>query len=166
MKVDKKSAPSFHAGKREIREASPQQNLDDQTEEQKAGVAQFQDALDEEFKIEKDVPEPDSKVLGTTSNTDVQDSISKQELEKHILQFPIPPGHTQQIVILLNLSPKGFFDQYLADDAPFWLGKFYEDKGEKKVENGQWADPAEDEKVYLGNNDIQVKKLRPHFVEI
>jgi hypothetical protein len=39
---------------------------------------------------------------------------------------------------MLNISPKGYWDQYLDDNSPFWLGKFYEQKGELKIENGQW----------------------------
>jgi len=77
-----------------------------------------------------------------------QDSISKQELENHIQAHPIPAGHTQQVLILLGLSPQGYFDLYLADNAPFWLGKFYEMRGEKKIENGEWLDPTDEEKVY------------------
>ena len=65
------------------------------------------------------------------------------------------------------MSPKNYYAQYLADDAPFWLGKFYEDKGEKKVEHGTWAEPStEEEKQYLDNKNIHVKSFRKHFVEI
>ena len=72
------------------------------------------------------------------------DKITKQELEQHMTDtYPILPNHTLSAIILLNLSPKGYWDQYLDDNAPFWLGKFYEQKGEKRIENGEWTEPEE-----------------------
>ena len=41
--------------------------------------------------------EPDSKAQSAQNNQDanVQDGISKQELEKEISKFPMPSGHSQ-----------------------------------------------------------------------
>lgn len=51
-------------------------------------------------------------------------------------------GHNPSTQVMLNISPKTYWDQYLDDNSPFWLGKFYEQKGELKIENGHW-EPVE-----------------------
>ena len=38
-------------------------------------------------------------------------------------------------------------------NARFWLGRFYEQRGEKKIENGEWIDPEENDKIYQ-NSDM------------
>lgn len=40
----------------------------------------------------------------------------------------------------LNMNPTTFWDLYLKDDAQFWMGRFYEVRGEKKIEDGTWED--------------------------
>lgn len=44
----------------------------------------------------------------------------------------------------INLSPAVFWDKYMATGAEFWLGNFYEQRGEKIIEQGEWAEPAND----------------------
>lgn len=56
----------------------------------------------------------------------------------------------------------------MSQDAPFWLCKFYEEKGEKKVEYGEWVDidSLEDKSYIEANPALSFKKVRAHFVEI
>ena len=69
---------------------------------------------------------------------------------------------------MINISPKVYWDQYLDDNSPYWLGKFYEQKGELKIENGHWepVENLEDQSYIIANPDIKFLKARKHFVEI
>jgi len=77
------------------------------------------------------------------------DYISKSDLEAAASQLPVPENHVEYFRLCLNLPPSGFWDKYLDTDAEFWIGKFYEMRGEQNLEHGEWAEPAtEKDKKY------------------
>jgi hypothetical protein len=59
-------------------------------------------------------------------------------MDEQINKFKMMPGHQVSAQIMLNISPKVYWDQYLSEDSEFWLCTFYEWKEEKKIEHGQW----------------------------
>ena len=85
-----------------------------------------------------------------------------------MVQYKMLPGHQLSTQVMLNISPKGYWDNYLEQDSQYWLGKFYEWKGELKIEHGQWEpiENLEDQSYITANPDIKFLKARKHFVEI
>ena len=80
-------------------------------------------------------------------------------------------GHTLVATIFMNLSPNEFWDKYWSQDAELWIGKFYTEKGEKRVENGEWVTPQTDEeKKYhekaADSSSLVIQQYRKTFVEI
>lgn len=71
----------------------------------------------------------------------------------------------------VGLSPKQFWEKYLADGAEFWIGRFYEYRGEQKIQDGEWLEAlAPGESMYdpqaVEADKTQVSKIRKTFVEI
>jgi hypothetical protein len=98
------------------------------------------------------------------------DYITKVDLEKSINQIPLVENHKEYLRMSINLSPNGFWDKYLANDAEFWMGPFMEQKGEKEVESGDWTEPATDEEKKYDtipgkNSDLTVKLKRRLFAK-
>lgn len=62
----------------------------------------------------------------------VFDTISEEDLINSIT-VPVLKGHAIQVVVPISLSPSAFWDNYLATDSEFWLGEFYEQRGELKI---------------------------------
>ena len=78
---------------------------------------------------------------------EVFDSITEEELRNSIT-VPILKGHEVQVVVPISLSLEKFWDLYLATDCEHWIGKFYDMRGEKKIENGRWDKPTSQENQY------------------
>ena len=78
------------------------------------------------------------------------------------------PGHQLAVQIMLNMSPQTYWEQYLSETAPLWLGKFYEWKDEKKVEHGEWepTENLEDQEYVEKYPRLKFTKARRHFAEI
>jgi len=51
--------------------------------------------------------------------------------------------------ICLNINAEEFWKQLLDDDAPLFLTKFLEIKQEEKISATPWANPANDEQIYM-----------------
>ena len=49
----------------------------------------------------------------------------------------------------LSMSPTNFWNKYMENESPYWIGKFYHEQGEKNVDNGAWKVPdTEKDKKY------------------
>ncbi len=57
--------------------------------------------------------------------------------------------HLVMFDLCLNISADEYWKQLVADDAPLSLVKFLEDRQEEKISSTPWANPANDESIYM-----------------
>lgn len=55
----------------------------------------------------------------------------------------------------MNFHCSEFWDKYLANDAPQCLTKFFESRGEQKIEVNPWRDASTDEEVNYDGKTIK-----------
>lgn len=116
---------------------------------------------------EKKKPKPPSSIkskdnlagaLGT------EDYTTEKELKALFNNHTLADKHEVKLEVLLGLSCEDFFKDFVGDDAAHSLAKFYDSRGEQKIDTQPWKEAATDEeKVYDGKTIKEVREMNVEF---